>query len=120
MATKKVTIKLLGFPVASAKLLADMITGKVKFEKWKAIYAAMEISTYLMGCVADVYSFKGLKAAKIPKKTVAATLKDLADQADKVSAASIDIPMWLLPILMKLILTWIEGSYPEPGKKNGK
>ena len=116
MPSKTFSAKISTFPLDAAKLLADMLTGKAPFDRWKAIYSSMELATYLMGCAVDVYATKSVKAARISKKKIGEALESLVNHKSKPSAASSDIPVWLLPILIKLILKWVEGTYPSKGK----
>lgn len=102
------------FPTASATLIIDMLRGKVKFDKWKAAHAALELITYMMSYAADAYSIKAVRAPKASKKLVADTLeKAISSKGNGVKASSFDIPVWLLPILIKLMLKWIENTYPD-------
>ena len=116
MSSKTFSAKFSTFPMSAAKLLAEMLTGKVPFDRWKAIYASMELATYLMGYAVDVYATKSVKAARISQKKIGETLDKLVNQKSKPAASSFDIPVWLLPILIKLILKWVEGAYPSKGK----
>jgi hypothetical protein len=117
MAAKPFSVKFSDFPFAAAKILADMLTGKVAFDKWKAIYAAMEVSAYLMKYAADTYSAKAIRASKVSKKVVGQALEKLVEGKRRPSAATFDIPVWLLPILVKMILKWIENNYPKTESK---
>lgn len=116
MPAKPFSVKFSDFPFSSAKILADMLTGKAKFDKWKAIYAAMEVSTYLMKYAVDAYSVKAIRGSKVSKKVVGQTLEALVEKKKKPTAAAFDVPVWLLPILVKLVLKWIENNYPKEGK----
>ena len=113
MAAKPFSVKFSDFPFASAKILADMLTGKVAFDKWKAIYAAMDVSAYLMKYAADTYSAKAIRAPKASKKAVGQALEKLVEGKRSPSTAAFDIPVWLLPILVKLVVKWIENNYPK-------
>lgn len=116
MPAKPFSVKFSDFPFAAAKVLADMLTGKAGFDKWKAIYAAMEVSAYLMKYAASTYSVKAIRAPKVSKKVVGQTLEAMIDRKKKPAAATFDIPVWLLPILVKLIAKWIENNYPIEDK----
>ena len=116
MASKSFSVKYAGFPMESVRKLAEMLTGKSEFKRWEAIYAAMEIATYLMQFASESYAVKSIKAAKVSKKSVAEALQKIIDNKEKPVAASFDIPVWLLPILVKLIIKWIENTYPSEGK----
>ena len=116
MAAKTFSIKYAGFPMESVRKLAEMLTGKATFKRWDAIYAAMDIVTYLMQFAAESYAVKSIKAAKVSKKSVALALQKILDSKEKSVAVSFDIPVWLLPILVKLIIKWIENTYPSEGK----
>ena len=105
--------KSIDFPFAAAKTLADMLTGKTKFDKWKAITAGMQIMTYLASYASDLYGVKAIKASKISKKEVGETLDKIVSNKGKIATASFEIPVWLMPILVKLVLKWIESSYPS-------
>jgi hypothetical protein len=113
MASKKFAVKSIDFPFAAAKTLADMLTGKAKFDKWKAITAGMQIMTYLASYASDLYGVKAIKASRISKKEVGETLDKIVSNKGKIAAASFEIPVWLMPILVKLVLKWIESSYPS-------
>ena len=45
MSSKTFSAKISTFPLDAAKLLADMLTGKAPFDRWKAIYSSMELAT---------------------------------------------------------------------------
>lgn len=117
MAAKPFSVKFSDFPFLSAKILADMLTGKTPFDKWKAIYAAMDVSSYLMKYAADTYSDKAIRASKVSKKAVGQVLEKLVEGKRKPSTTTFDIPVWLLPILIKLVVKWIENNYPKTEDK---
>lgn len=117
MAAKPFSVKFSDFPFAAAKVLADMLTGKETFDKWKAIYAAMEVSAYLMKYAADTYSVKAIRASKVSKEIVGQILEKMVENKRKHTAATFDVPVWLLPILVKLIVKWIENNYPKVESK---
>lgn len=116
MSSKAFSVKYAGFPMESVRKLAEMLTGKAVFKRWDAIYSAMDIATYLMQFAAESYAVKSIKATKVSKKTVALALQKILDNKEKTVAASFDIPVWLLPILVKLVIKWIENTYPSEGK----
>ncbi len=119
MSSKKVfKAKAAQFPTEAACTLVDMLRKKVPFDKWKAIYAAMELITYLMSYASDAYSTKSVRAPKASVKVIASTLESVANRSKQVSTSSFDIPVWLLPILIKLLLKWIENNYPPEKKKS--
>jgi hypothetical protein len=110
-----------GFPTDAASVLVDMLRGTVPFEKWKAIHAALELITYMMSYAADAYSVKAVKAPKASKKLIADTLeKAMLNKPGTVKATSFSVPAWLLPILIKMLLKWVENNYPPKGDKNEK
>jgi|OM-RGC.v1.026684029 hypothetical protein len=119
--TKTFKVTAIGFPTASATLLIGMIRGKIPFDKWKAAHAALELITYMMSYAADSYSLKAVRAPKASKKLVADTLESVINQnSSGIKASSFTIPVWLLPILIKLLLKWIENNYPAEGNKDEK
>ena len=113
MAAKTFSVKSVDFPFSAAKVLADMLTGKSKFDKWKAVTAGMQVLTYLVTYASELYGVKGIKASKISKKKVGEELEKIAASKGKAAAASFSIPVWLMPILVKLVLKWIENTYQE-------
>lgn len=118
---KTFSVKAAGFPTESVTIIIDMLRGTIPFEKWKAIKAALEVITYMMSFAADTYSVKAVRAPKASKKVIADTLeKSLLKQNSDVKALSFDIPLWLLPILIKMLLKWVENNYPPKDDKNEK
>jgi hypothetical protein len=121
MAPKTFSIKSSKFPVESASMIVDMLRGKTPFDKWKAIYAALELITFITSYAADTYSSKSVRAPKLSQKVIADALEAaIAKKKGGVTASSLDIPVWLLPILIKLLLKWIENNYVNKGVSDEK
>lgn len=121
MAPKTFSIKSTKFPVESAATIVDMLRGKIPFDKWKAIYATLELITFITSYAADTYSTKSVRAPKLSKKAIADSIeKCIVKKKEGISASSFDIPIWLLPILVKLLLKWIENNYIDKDKNNEK
>lgn len=118
---KTFKVKAEGFPTESVTLIIDMLRGTIPFEKWKAAKAALELITYMMSFAVDTYSVKAVRAPKASKKVIADTLeKAITKHNSEIKASSFDIPLWLLPILIKMLLKWIENNYPSKDDKNEK
>ena len=121
MAPKTFSIKSSKFPVESASMIVDMLRGKTPFDKWKAIYAALELITFITSYAADTYSSKSVRAPKLSQKVIADALEAaISKKKGGVTASSLDIPVWLLPILIKLLLKWIENNYVNKGVSDEK
>ena len=121
MAPKTFSIKSSKFPVESASMIVDMLRGKTPFDKWKAIYAALELITFITSYAADTYSSKSVRAPKMSQKVIADSLEAIiVKKKGGITASSFDIPVWLLPILIKLLLKWIENNYVNKGVSDEK
>jgi hypothetical protein len=120
---KTFNVKSKSFPLEAAAVIVDMLRGKVPFNdnKWKAIYAALELITFLSSYVAGEYTTKASRAPKLSKKVIADTIEKIAaSKKTGISASSFDVPVWLLPILAKLLLKWIECNYITKGSSDEK
>ena len=98
-----------------------MLRGKVPFDKWKAIYAALELITFLSSYIAGDYTTMTSRAPKLSKKVIADTIEKIAaSKKTGISASSFDVPVWLLPILVRLLLKWVERNYITKGSSDEK
>lgn len=121
MSHKTFTIKSKSFPVEAASIVVDMLRGKVPFDKWKAIYAALELITFLSSYIAGDYTTMTSRAPKLSKKVIADTIEKIAaSKKTGISASSFDVPVWLLPILVRLLLKWVEKNYITKGSSDEK
>ena len=121
MAHKTFTIKSKSFPVEAASIVVDMLRGKVPFDKWKAIYAALELITFLSSYIAGDYTTMTSRAPKLSKKVIADTIEKIAaSKKTGISASSFDVPVWLLPVLVRLLLKWVERNYITKGSSDEK
>lgn len=121
MAHKTFIIKSKSFPVEAASIVVDMLRGKVPFDKWKAIYAALELITFLSSYIAGDYTAMTSRAPKLSKKVIADTIEKIAaSKKTGISASSFDVPVWLLPILVRLLLKWVERNYITKGSSDEK
>ena len=121
MAHKTFNIKSKSFPVEAASIVVDMLRGKVPFDKWKAIYAALELITFLSSYIAGDYTTMTSRAPKLSKKVIADTIEKIAaSKKTGISASSFDVPVWLLPILVRLLLKWVERNYITKGSSDEK
>lgn len=92
-------------PTDLIKEFVELLTNKGSFDKWKAITLGLKVAQWL------VDNFGGVSAAstKIPEgrattKKVAEALTALTEKGVTSKAA---IPMWLLPIIIKLVIKWL-------------
>lgn len=121
MSHKTFNIKSKSFPVEAASIVVDMLRGKVPFDKWKAIYAALELITFLSSYIAGDYTTMTSRAPKLSKKVIADTIEKIAaSKKTGISASSFDVPVWLLPILVRLLLKWVERNYITKGSSDEK
>ena len=121
MAHKTFIIKSKSFPVEAASIVVDMLRGKAPFDKWKAIYAALELITFLSSYIAGDYTAMTSRAPKLSKKVIADTIEKIASSKKTgISASSFDVPVWLLPILVRLLLKWVERNYITKGSSDEK
>lgn len=98
------------FPEEAAKYIADLITGKKKFNRWEAITHGMTLANYLVdlfGSTASVKS-KTLKAGRVSKKQVADALNAACTGGNVGVKAA--VPAWLLPVILNLVKRWLDGS----------
>ncbi len=114
--TMSVTSK--NFPESSFKDLISMILGTESFNKWKAVISAIHVAEYLMQFfVEEPFSSKGIKTARVSKKAIAEALIKISTTSSEPSIKSFEIPIWLLPVLLNLIVKWVESTYDKPNQK---
>lgn len=97
------------FPEDTAKKLIDMLKGKIPFSRWEAIDAALDLSKYLTGLFGGDTgaSAKSFKAPRLSKKAVIDVLSAYTDKSTTTAKA---LPVWLLPLLLKLGQKWLENK----------
>lgn len=97
------------FPEEAVKKLVAMLQGKLPFERWAAVTAALELAQYLtdvFGSDATVKA-KNVKSPRLSKKAVVDALRPYAGGADATVKA---LPAWVLPMLLKLAQKWLENK----------
>lgn len=85
----------------------ELLTKKEAFDKWKAITLGLKVAQWL------VDTFSGsitAMSANVPEgratnKKVADALSALINNDQTVAKAA--IPMWLLPVIIKLVIKWL-------------
>lgn len=117
MKARIMTATLKNFPDDAVRDLISMLLGTEIFNKWKAIRSAIQVTEYLMQFAEEVFSSKGVKSARVSKKGIAEALSKIRQINSEPSIKSFDIPIWLLPILLRLIVKWVESTYDKPNSK---
>lgn len=103
-----ITIKSDSAMADAAKKLIDMLRGKTPFSRWEAIAAALQLANWL----SDLFSgdattqSKGIKSPRASKKALIEALTPLVSKDASVKS----LPIWVLPLLLKLIQKWIENK----------
>ena len=115
---KTMSITSKNFPDSDFKDLISMILGTESFNKWKAVISAIHVAEYLMQFFTEeAFSAKGVKSARVSKKAIAEALSKISNARSEPSIKSFEIPIWLLPVLLNLIVRWVESTYDKPNQK---
>lgn len=85
----------------------QLLTNKQSFDKWKAIQLGLKVAQWLVdtfGGSPIALSAKLPPGTRMSNKKVADALTALSSGNSVAKAA---IPIWLLPIIMKLVIKWL-------------
>jgi hypothetical protein len=98
------------FPEEAAKYIADLVTGKKKFNRWEAITHGMTLANYLVDLFGNSSSVKSktFKAGRVSKKQIADALNAACSGGNPAVKAA--VPVWLLPVILNLVKAWLDGS----------
>lgn len=85
----------------------ELLTNKKSFDKWKAIQLGLKVAQWLVetfGGSPIALTAKLPPGTRMSNKKVADALTALSS-GDSVAKAA--IPIWLLPIIIKLVIKWL-------------
>jgi len=92
-------------PTELIKEFIDLLNSKDGFDKWKAINLGLKVAQWLVETFGDsqVTLQSKVPEGRVTKKKVADALQGVLDGGPSAKA----IPLWLLPVIVKLITIWL-------------
>jgi hypothetical protein len=106
-AVKEITYMAVSIPTDLIREFIDILSGKTPFDKFKAVKLGLQLAQWAYDTFGDVFTAASVKAppgTRVSKKKLIEALKALSDK-DEVSAKA--FPVWLIPIILKLVLKWM-------------
>lgn len=84
----------------------ELLTNKGSFDKWKAIKLGLKVAQWLADTFgnATVALQSGVPEGRVTNKKVADVLSAIIENEAVAKSA---IPLWLLPVIIKLIAKWL-------------
>jgi hypothetical protein len=84
-----------------------LLSDKANFDKWKAITLGLKVAQWLVETFAGsaVTLSANVPEGRVTKKKVAEALSAIVNIEQPVAKAA--IPMWLLPVIIKLVIKWL-------------
>ena len=93
-------------PTGIVEEFVQLLTSKEAFNKWKAISLGLEVAKWLLDNfgISVMSSENKTPPGRMTNKKVAAALSAIAASGPVAKSA---IPLWLLPIVIKLLAKWL-------------
>lgn len=84
----------------------ELLTNKGSFDKWKAIRLGLKVAQWLVDTFGNnlVAMQAKVPEGRVTNKKVAEALSAIIANGNVAKAA---IPLWLLPVIIKLIAKWL-------------
>jgi hypothetical protein len=82
----------------------ELLTNKESFDKWKAVRLALKVAQWLVDSFGGLSAPAEDKPEELTEEQLAEALKPYSVEDAVVAKA---IPVWLLPIIAKLIIKWL-------------
>ena len=94
-------------PTELIQEFVQLLSDKKNFDKWKAITLGLKVAQWLVETFAGsaVTVSANVPEGRVTKKKVAEALSALVSTVQPVAKAA--IPMWLLPVIIKLVIKWL-------------
>lgn len=94
-------------PTELIQEFVQLLSDKKNFDKWKAITLGLKVAQWLVETFAGsaVTVSANVPEGRVTKKKVAEALSALVSTNQPVAKAA--IPMWLLPVIIKLVIKWL-------------
>jgi hypothetical protein len=94
-------------PTELIQEFVQLLSDKKNFDKWKAITLGLKVAQWLVETFAGsaVTVSANVPEGRVTKKKVAEALSALVSTDQPVAKAA--IPMWLLPVIIKLVIKWL-------------
>jgi hypothetical protein len=84
----------------------ELLSNKGAFDKWKAITLGLKVAQWLAETfgVSTVALAQKVPEGRVTNKKVADALSALVENGSVAKSA---IPLWLLPVIIKLLVKWL-------------
>lgn len=82
----------------------ELLTNKEAFDKWKAIRLGLKVAQWLVDSFGVASADPSGHPEEMTEEQLAETLKPYAAENAVVASA---FPVWLLPIIIKLVIKWL-------------
>jgi hypothetical protein len=94
-------------PTELIQEFVQLLSDKKNFDKWKAITLGLKVAQWLVETFAGsaITVSANVPEGRVTKKKVAEALSALVNTDQPVAKAA--IPMWLLPVIIKLVIKWL-------------
>lgn len=82
----------------------QLLTNKESFDKWQAIKLALKVAQWLVDSFGGLSATAEGKPEELTEEQLADALKPYASEGAVTASA---LPVWLLPIIIKLVIKWL-------------
>jgi hypothetical protein len=93
-------------PTELIQEFVELLTNKNGFDKWKAVTLGLKVAQWLAETFggSSVALAQKVPEGRVTNKKVADALSALVENGSVAKAA---IPLWLLPVIIKLVIKWL-------------
>jgi hypothetical protein len=94
----------ISLPIDLIQEFVELLTNKESFDKWKAIQLALKVAQWLVDSFGGLSATAEGKPEELTEEQLAEALKPYASEGAVTASA---LPVWLLPIIIKLVIKWL-------------